>query len=176
MKSGVREGVAALAAGAAAVARAVVDVVVVVAVVVVAVVVVVVVVAAGVVVAGAVVAGAFFGAAGKAGPFTGATADDAYGARSSAAPTSGYFVFRASESVTGGAPVSKSFVPGSGVCETTVLEEYPWTVPVTFQAKPASSSAPFAKTKAWFRTSGTATIDRTTGGSVVGGVEVLMPC
>ena len=51
--------------------------------------------------------------------------------------------------------MSTIFVPGAGVWPTTVFEEYPCTDPSTCQAKPASSSEPLAKTKAWFRTSGT---------------------
>ena len=59
--------------------------------------------------------------------------------------------------------MSFSFVPPAGVCETTRFAAKPWMEPVTFQAKPPSSSAPLAKTNAWPVTSGTTTVGALTG-------------
>src|SRR5215213_11994234 len=57
-----------------------------------------------------------------------------------------------------GAPVSTTFVPGAGACEETEFAAYPRTEPSTRQAKPLSSSMPFANTYALARTSGTSRI------------------
>ena len=45
-----------------------------------------------------------------------------------------------------GAPVSSTRVPAAGRWERTVFAEKPRTPPCTFQAKPASTRMPFAKT------------------------------
>ena len=64
--------------------------------------------------------------AGSAGPTAlassaGCSAVAAYGDASSASPFWPYFALRLRVSVTSGAPVSTTFVPGAGDCATTVF-------------------------------------------------------
>jgi hypothetical protein len=68
-----------------------------------------------------------------------------------------------------GAPVSTTRVPGSGVWPATEFAAYPLTGPATIQAKPASSSVPFAKTNACRRTSGTISTEGTEAATGCGG-------
>src|SRR5438309_5296006 len=72
-----------------------------------------------------------------------------------------------------GAPVSFSVVPAAGVCFATLSTAYPCTLPTTFQARPLSSSVPFANTNAWPLTSGTTTVATGTGaGAPLGTAEI----
>ena len=59
-----------------------------------------------------------------------------------------YWPFAARVTWIAGLPVSTTRVPGAGDWLATMFAAKPSTDPVTFHEKPASSSVPFAKTKA----------------------------
>src|SRR6266540_3448518 len=125
--------------------------------------------------AGAAGLGAAAAAAGAGVAFgspTGTTDVPKYGETSSGSPFSGYAV-RSSVTVIVGAPVSLSFVPAAGICFRTLLAAYPCTLPTTFQAKPVSSSVPFAKTNACPVTSGTTTVATATGAGAPWGTAAI---